>query len=506
MKKLMTAVLAIVLSFAMALPVHADMGAISDDVQKMMNNMAKEMEKMQRTIAEQSQRIQTLESRKMDGVPVPQAASAAPMSEKEFQDMLKSEIKNVGYFKNLKMGGDFRLRMENFAQGESDSASTTGDDGAADRNRFRYRLRYGIENGIGDDLTVGFRLASGTLSSRDSASSGARTVYNSDPTSTNQTIGSPGLFSYNTIVIEKAYANYKPKYFKDLALGPITIKGLEIGGGKFDNPFLKYSSPMVWDGDVTPEGVYEKINVNLYQNEGNEVNWFGTAMQSVLKEGSAGETDANLFAFQTGFNLVSYTPMMERPVEFNTAMSFYGYDNYASDGNYILDTLSSLARGNTTCVGTAGAGPCIGLEMGNPKILEFYNELKLTPLFNTPISIFNDIATNVNNGSVSGASAMKDTAIGYGVKAGKLKDKGDWETSFAWYSIPPNAVVGAFTDSDLGQGHANNLGTVWKAGYQLTKNTVLNFAWFNVTPYDSNVATAGDQRTNRFQTDLVWKF
>lgn len=509
MKKLITSSLAIVLSLAMALPAYADLGAMGDEVQKAMNNMAKEMEKMQKTIEMQNARIQTLESRK-DNVAIPQSASASagPISEKEFQDMLKNEIKNYSYFKNLKMGGDFRLRMENFAQGETDSNASTADNGNADRNRFRYRLRYGIENGIGDDLTVGFRLASGVLNNRDSDASGAgvRTVYAGDPTSTNQTLGSPGLFSFNTIVIEKAYAKYVPKFFKDLALGPISIKNFEIGGGKFDNPFLKYSSPMVWDGDVTPEGVYEKIDVNLYQSEGNEVNWFGTAMQSPLKEGSSGETDSNLFAFQTGFNLVGYTPLSERPVEVNSAVSFYAFDNYASDGNYILDSLSSLARGNTTCVGTAGAGPCIGLESGNPKILEFYNELKLTPILNTPVSIFNDIATNVNNGSVSGDSAMKNTAIGYGVKVGKTKNQGDWETSFAWYSIPPNSVVGAFTDSDFGQGHANNIGTVAKAGYQLTKNTTLNFAWFNVTPYDSNIATAGDQRTNRFQTDLVWKF
>lgn len=502
--------IAIACILSMSVPAYADvMTGMGDDVQKMFANMSKEIEKLRDTVNDQNRKIQMLE-RKSDNVQVPQTApaQAGPISEKDFQDMLKNEIKNYSYFKNLKMGGDFRLRYEGFAQGETDSNSSTADNGNADRNRFRYRLRYGIENGIGDDLTVGFRLASGVLNNRDSdgGGAGARTVYAGDPTSTNQTLGSPGLFSFNTIVIEKAYAKYNPKYFKDLAVGPITIKGVEIGGGKFDNPFLKYSSPMVWDGDVMPEGIYEKINVNLYQNEGNEVNWFGTAMQSPLKEGSSGETDANLFAFQTGLNLIGYTPMMERPVEFNTAFSLYAYDNYASDGNYILDTLTSLARGNTTCVGTAGAGPCIGLEQGNPKIMEFYNELKLTPVLNIPLTVFNDIATNINNGSVSGASAMKDTAIGYGVKAGKLKARGDWETSFAWYSIPPNAVVGAFTDSDFGQGHANNIGTVMKAGYQLTKNTTLNFAWFNVTPYDSNIATAGDQRTNRFQTDLVWKF
>jgi len=82
--------------------------------------------------------------------------------------------------------------------------------------------------------------------------------------------------------------------------------------------------------------------------------------------------------------------------------------------------------------------------------------------------------------------------------------------NYGFYSIPSNAVVGAFTDSDFGQGHANNVGGVLKAGYQLTDNMQVNFAWFNVRPYAQDLPTngsvIGDHTTNRFQTDLVWKF
>ncbi len=515
-KKMLLFVMMTALLSAFTIPpaFAGDMPVANDDLQKSVANMAKQMKEMRKIIDAQNGKIQSLEQKTRDNVKipgVPAVGTPTPMSEKDFQDALGNEIKNYKYFKNLKMGGDFRLRYEAFREQKSSA------DSLENRNRFRYRLRYGLENGIGDDLTVGFRLASAVLNSRESSSNPssntARTIYGGDPTSTNQTMGNPGLFSFNTIAIEKAYAKYNPKYLKDLALGPVTIKGAELGGGKFENPFLKYSSPMVWDADVTPEGIYEKIDMNLWQNEGNEVNWFGTAMQSPVKEAAAGEQDANLLGFQTGFNVVGYTPMMERPVEFNSAVAFYDWQNYASDQNFTFDAgTTSLARGNTTCLGgTSGgaAGDCIGLEAGNPQVFDFYNEIKFTPA-NVPLKFFSDVASNVNNGSVSGTAAMKDTAWGLGMGVGELKNRGSWNVNYGFYSIPSNAVVGAFTDSDFGQGHANNVGGVLKAGYQLTDNMQVNFAWFNVRPYAQDLPTngsvIGDHTTNRFQTDLVWKF
>ncbi len=472
-----------------------------DEVQKMMANMSKEMDQMKKLVENQNKKIQYLEQRASDGVKVqPGDASATKpgkMSEEDFKKMLQKEIKEVKYFKNLKMGGDFRLRWEAFDQGENTSTTEN-------RNRFRYRLRYGIENGVGDDMTVGFRIVTAGLNNT-STNGGA--VYVGDPTSTNQTLGSPGLFSYNTIALDKAYAKYAPSKLKDYDLGVVTIKKAEIHGGKFDNPHLKYSSPMVWDGDVTPEGLYEIAELAFYESESSKIKFIGSAMQSPLIESGTGDRDASLFTFMGAFNIEGYTPLMERPLDFTSAFHTYLYRNYAEDNNFTLGNgATSLLRGNTGCVGTAGAGSCQGLEAGNPRIIELYNELKLTPIARTPLKLFSDIATNLNNGAVSGASARKNTAWGFGAQIGELKEPKNWQLSYGYYQIPPNAVVGAFNDSDFGQGHANNLGSVVKAGYQATKALQLNLAWFNVTPYDTNISSLNDQATNRFQTDLAWKF
>src|SRR3989338_4610145 len=93
------------------------------------------------------------------------------------------EVVNDTYpwMKGLKLGGDLRLRMENFA---NPNAS-----GRTDRNRFRMRLRYGAEKNLGDDWKVAFRLATGA---RDTTQASGTTNDTSiglsdDPTSTNQT-------------------------------------------------------------------------------------------------------------------------------------------------------------------------------------------------------------------------------------------------------------------------------------------------------------------------------
>lgn len=505
--KLISSMMLVAFVCVSANPLFAgDAPMVDGDVQKAITSMAKQMEEMRKLIQDQNAKIQYLEQKTRDGVKVsaePSGSKEAPkkLSQEEFKEMLGKEIKEAKYFKNLKMGGDFRLRWEAFDQGENTSTTES-------RNRFRYRLRYGVENDVGDDMKVGFRIVTAGLNNT-TASGG--TVYAGDPTSTNQTIGSPGLFSYSTIALDKAYAKYTPKKMQGYELGPVKVGKFEIGGGKFDNPHLKYSSPMIWDGDVMPEGLYERLDISLYETETAKVNMFNIAMQSPLIESGTGDRDASMYSFQTGLEIDGYTPLMEKPIGFTSAFGTYLYRNLAEDSNFTLGSGASAlgtSRGMTGCVGTVGSAgsACQGLEGGDPRIISVYNELKLTPVGNTPIKLFSDVASNVNNGSVSGASARKNTAWGFGLSVGELKAPKDWQLSYGYYQIPPNAVVSIFNDSDFGQGHNNNRGSVVKAGYQLSKALQLNFAWFNVTPYDTTLSGLRDQATNRFQSDLVWKF
>ena len=238
MKKQFSLVIIVVLLFSGMSPALAES---QEDMMSMMRKMSQQMADMQKTIEDQNLRIQQLESKsKVFTEPAPQASMA--MSDSDFQKNLKDNIgEAIPWAKGVKFSGDFRLRNEYFDW--YDKESDAGANDATSRNRFRIRLRFGFEKEYGDDWKVGFRLATATPSTTNGVAT--------DNTGTNVTLGNPGLFTFKNIYLNKAYAQYSPSALKDYG----AVKGVTIGAGKFENPFLRYSTPIMWDGDVTPEGL-----------------------------------------------------------------------------------------------------------------------------------------------------------------------------------------------------------------------------------------------------------
>src|SRR6185312_6986976 len=97
---------------------------------------------------------------------------------------------------NFQFSGDLRLRHESFfGSGPANGAA------APDRHRERYRLRFNVNTKLNDEISGGFSLASGDLG---------------DPISTNNT--ETGFFTRKPIAVDKAFASYKPKYFKPFSV------------------------------------------------------------------------------------------------------------------------------------------------------------------------------------------------------------------------------------------------------------------------------------------------
>ncbi|MFZ5802808.1 MAG: putative porin [Candidatus Omnitrophota bacterium] len=459
---------------------RADEGQIAG----MINDLQKQITDMQKTIAQQNATIakQDDKLRQIQGGNVQMAAPASgeatpPMSDYEFNERLGNALGGANkWLKDLKFKGDLRLRYEAFDYTNGTTAESDS------QNRFRFRLRFGFEKKLSDEMDVGFALASGATSSG----------TNVDPTSTNATFDN--LFNFKDIMIEKAYAKYSPKFMQ---VGP--IEKVTIAGGKFDNPFEKGSSDMIWDRDVKPEGVYEKIDLNVLDGEEIDINAYGLAGQFVLDEDTAAsdDADAELYAFQVGVNAIAYTPFMERPIDFLSAFSFYNYNDYHLNGNYLIGT-TSLARGNSNYDGVTGS-----LD-SRFNVIESYNELAFYPM-GVPLRPYFDVAVNTTADS---ANTQYDEGLAWalGTKVGGIQKKGDWELSYAYKRIEANSVVGAFNDSDFGTGHSNKRGSVFKAGYGLTDFLSLNAAAFFVNNLTTGTAGVRDEETRRFQMDLVWKF
>ncbi|MCB9799713.1 MAG: putative porin [Candidatus Omnitrophica bacterium] len=440
--------------------VHADEAKLISMVEK----LEKQMSSMQRTIDDQNKKIRTLESR--GGAEKSGSEEGMKIDHADFDNNLKESLGDASkWLKGLNFKGDYRLRYEGQSESGKSQNSTN------DRNRFRYRLRFGFEKTFSEEFKVGWRLASGDLAGI---------------TSTNQTFDSN--FGYKSIVTDLAYATYVPNWAK---VG--IINQLEITGGKFANPFTEGSSMMIWDGDVTPEGIYEKIQLKLLKTEGVDVDLSFLAGQMVLEEGSGSDhDDAELFAYQGGFETTMYVPGMSNPVEMKNLASFYDYMDFNLPGNFAATNGNFTGTGNqSTRLASAFA------------VFEIYNELSFQAGPLPKSTIFFDWAKNVAENANDAQGGGYNTSWGLGYKLGKAKKKGTWQLSYEYYNIEANAVPGVFADSDFG--HADRRGSVFKGAYALTDNLQLGAAAFFTRPISSEHDLTVDTKRSLFQVDLVWK-
>ncbi len=406
--------------------------AYADDAAllNMVRNLESQMKAMQQTIMTQGETIRELKS---------QPSGSTYMAPKG--EVTTAEVGNITeathpWLKGLDWKGDLRLRYEGIS---GNGAANT------DQKRFRYRLRYGFEKKMdgpfeGDKMKVGFRLASGTTGTR---------------TSTNTTFDTQ--FDYDSIVIKRAYAKYYPNALK---VGPIS--NVEIGGGKFENPFVDKmgeSTWLIWDGDVEPEGLYERFEMSLLDNEDFSINGVATAGQLILEEGGATDSDdSELWAYNLGF----LTNLKDAGVTTKHFVSFYDFDEYQSrSGNFV-------AGNNPTCSG--GASLCSEFQL-----LNVYNEIGIgLPGINQPFKVYFDAVKNLSESADTKATgADQDKAWMLGAKLCEAKKKGQWELKYEYARLEANAVVGAFTDSDFDGGSGNARGSVIGGKYALSDNLEL---------------------------------
>ncbi len=482
-------------AFLMGIPssVSADTNA---DMMAMLQSMKQQMAQMQSTIEQQNIRIQQLEASRPAETARPKeskgAASQPMLTETDWQNNIKENIgAAVPWLKGVKFGGDFRLRYEAFQysdrNNENGSTTTAAD---RDRNRFRIRLRWGFEKDYGDDWKVGFRLATGPNSA---------TGQPQDNTSSNQTLGNAGYFNFKSINIDRAYAAYSPSALKDV--GP--LKSVTIGAGKFENPFLRYATTIVWDADVTPEGIYEKAHLELVNTEETKVNFYATTGQFIVNENSGFNQDAELYGYQGALNVSTYGFGTAMPIDLTGAVSFYDYNNWS--GTVANNTSgASYLRTNT-------------LAADNFRVLDLYPELQFY-LDRTPVTLWYNYVQNLGNEGTDNARGLTnpihddDTAWGLGMKVGKARKKGEWEASYGYYSIEANAVVAAFNDGDFGgpgtNGFTNRKGHKFGFTYKLTDAIDVNWTGYIVEPEDPSniVANSTNETVFRSQADVVYKF
>ena len=398
---------------------------------------ADEVSELKQQMQQMQQRLEQLEaSQKVQEQKVDEKISKAVES-KQFETLPDS----LKWVENVKISGDLRYRYEMIDEENKDN-----------RNRNRIRARIGIKGKVTDDVEVGMRLAT----SEEVSTTGDHT--GGDPVSTNQTLDD--AFSKKSIWLDLAYFKWSPK-----------DSGLNVIGGKMENPFYRVGgNQLIWDSDLTPEGIAIQYTRPLGENDELFANAGGFWVNEV-KDGA----DTGLWGMQGGLK------------------------HTFADKSTLIGGASYYSYGNIN-----GSGPLIGTGFqGNSNASSLYtNDYDVAEVFGeygfkigqTPAAAF---ASYVSNTS---ASTSQDTGWLVGGKLGKCKDKGSWEFSYDYRNLEADAVLGAFSDSDFVGGGTNGKGHRFGYTYQLAKNLQGALTYF------LNDKSNDNHGYNRLQADLVFKF
>lgn len=303
----------------------------------------------------------------------------------------------------IDLKGDIRLRYESIDE-----------DGEANRDRMRFRTRFGLSAAVSDEVKVVLQLASGGDS----------------PVSTNQTFDDG--FSSKDIGIDLAYVDWK------------ISENVNLFGGKMKNPLFKAGGvPLIWDSDLNPEGFALMYASDVL---------FGTLGGFSVEERSS-TGDSLLYALQVGIML----PLSEDAI-LTAGAGYFAYTDTIGNTPFF----DARAKGNTLDL--------LGNYASEYKSTELFAQLD-TELGGWPFKLYVHL---VQNNEVS----VQDVGYAVGAKVGSANSEGAAEFSWTYQDIEADAVVGTFNDSDFGGGGTDSDGHLLKAKYAISKKIIFGSTLF----------------------------
>ena len=393
--------------------------------------------------------------------------------EKKIQEAVEYEVKEKEkawwgdripkWAKSIKVSGDLRLRYEARFNCEERQIDGSEQD-LPTRDRYRIRARLFFDGKINDEISAHFMICTNQDKNREA-------------TTTNQSFSDD--FNDKSIYLHRAYATYKPQWFK----------GLEVTAGKFKNTFLH--TDIMWDPDVNPEGIYERYQYNASDSFQPYIH----LGQMVVNEESKETDDAALYINQLGVD------WKIGPVKCTFAGSYYDWSNLHNT-KYLYNAGYKGGGGNTF----------IEDRNGNLQYLYDYNLVEALSFLRFKIGavptklMFNYIVNKADN-----VPGNADTAYFAGFKLGREKKKGDCSFFYKYAHIEKDSVLGSMNDQDFYG--ANRKGHKLVFRYMIFDKLRFGTAFFYtdpITAWDPGSVTFGKNKCreheDRFQTDFVFKF
>ena len=444
-------------------------------------------------------------------------------------ELAASKWKLADSIKSLGLYGDLRLRYE--YRGVDNALGASPD--TFYRERMRYALRVGLRGDLYDDFSYGLRVET---------SSNPRSPW--DTFGNNTTAGSvtPSDKGSSSLYVGQAFLNWHPAAWYEMTVGRM--------------PMPLYTTPMVWDADINPEGAFEKFKYTL-----GPVDFFADFGQFDYQDpGSANRYvsgDTFLLTWQAGANV-----RLGKDTSFKVAPVAYTYTGSGSASSGLGQTFvgqGSLTGTNPGVPGgvayggltAAQAQPAYNQEGINHLLIleipaEFNFKLHKTLLGDLQARIFGDFsynfqgddrATEAYNANpaafpgLSGPAPGKNFAyqVGFGIGSagpvygptqglvyGSTSKKGTWEARAYWQHIEQYALDVNLIDSDFFEGRGNLQGIFSAFSYSFTDAIIGTVRYGFANRIDDNLGTGGNnldipginpiKNYNLLQLDLTWRF
>jgi hypothetical protein len=377
------------------------------------------------------------------------------------------------------------------------------------RSRERLRVRLGLTAKVSDEVGVGLRLATGNATDR---------------VSTNQTLGSN--FNKYQLFVDRGYIRMDPSPF-------VTVQA-----GRMPNPW--FSSEMTYSENLNFDGVSA---TGRWFNEAQTVQPFATVGWFPIRADNAPANNSRWMAGgQVG---VGWQPSERTRLKFGLA--YYNYQNLAgredTSYDYFIDSNNNQVllprngygqheygaglrqRGNTLFETSAREvlinSPLYGLAYDfKPVVLTMAAEFSHFSPFS--VQLTGEWATNtgfdqkafheragaayasVNPGGRKDAYYLKAT---FGMP--EVREFAQWQVSASYRRVGSDAVLDAFTDSDLGLGGTNLQGFTLGAVFGLDRNTTLGLRYLSSKNIDTTLNDAypdAGYKVNTIQLDLNVRF
>jgi hypothetical protein len=439
--------------------------------------------------------------------------------------------------KSVELYGEVRMRYES-------REVRTPIGGRIDLDRYRYALRLGLRGDLASGFYYGVRLET---------SSNPRSPWVTFGTSSTAT-GVPyqGPFGKGAagINLGQVYLGWQPN------------ENVNLTVGRFANPL--FTTPMVWDSDINPEGATEHFKYKIGPAE-----FFSTFGQYLYQDDNPSTSTLGLLgASDTGHNGNTSFMMawqggvkyqLTTNISFKAAGTLYNYLGHGTN-NTTTGPAAGTPGYSDTFVGEGYGLPVAGASgysagsadgfyynqtgINNLLVLEFPFELNFK-LLKHQAKLFGDFAENLDGAQRAEAAVAAAAnpniyfetlhiplqrnqykAYQFGLAVGNGDDlglvygsnlkRGAWEARFYWQHIEQYALDPNLLDSDFFEGRANMQGFYTALSYGFTSAMIGTVRYGYASRIDDKLGTGGSNQDvpqvnpidqyNLLQLDLTMKF